>query len=261
MKARRLLLLPMVLLLGTPALARAQLPTYAAAPPTPGSPQADGQTGCHLLGGEWLYRADPSDSGLARRWWAGSSTLGWAPVTVPNAYNAGDFSSPSMTGSVGWYRRDFTLPAGAFARTVPSSQQHWIVRFESVNYRASVWLNGRLLGSHTDAYVPFEFDLKGLRPGVNRLVVRVDDRRTPSDLPPGPGGGWWNFGGLLGEVYLRAVQRADISRVLVTPVLPCPTCAATIQEEVTVRNVTGAVQQVALTGRYGNVPVDCGTAT
>jgi beta-glucuronidase len=49
--------------------------------------------------------------------------------------------------------------------------------------------------------------------------------------------------------------------VLVTPVLPCPTCAATIQEEVTVRNVTGAVQQVALTGRYGGVPLDFGTAT
>src|SRR5437764_12993464 len=250
MKARRLLLLPMVLLLGTPALARAQLPTYAAAPPTPGSPQADGQTGCHLLGGEWLYRADPSDSGLARRWWAGSSTLGWAPVTVPNAYNAGDFSSPSMTGSVGWYRRDFTLPAGAFARTVPSSQQHWIVRFESVNYRASVWLNGRLLGSHTDAYVPFEFDLKGLRPGVNRLVVRVDDRRTPADLPPGPGGGWWNFGGLLRAVYLRAVSGVDISQADIVPHGPSPGCPATIEAHAPARNPPLRPQDVTLRGQY-----------
>ena len=82
------------------------------------------------------------------------------------------------------------------------------MRFESVNYRASVWLNGRLIGSHVDAYVPFELDLNGLRPGVNRLVVRVDDRRAQGDLPPGPSGGWWDFGGLLGEVYLRAVARA-----------------------------------------------------
>ena len=52
-----------------------------------------------------------------------------------------------------------------------------------------------------------------------RLVVRVDDRRSPTDLPPGPGGGWWNFGGLLREVYLRAVQGADLSQALVTPAL------------------------------------------
>jgi beta-glucuronidase len=166
-----------------------------------------------------------------------------------------------MAGSVGWYRRDFTLPTGAFGPTVPAGLQRWIVRFESVNYRASVWLNGRLIGSHVDAYVPFEFDLTGLRPGVNRLVVRVDDRRGPGDLPPGPSGGWWDFGGLLGEVYLRAVDGADLSQVEVTPVLPCPTCAATIQEAVTVRNLTGTAEQVALKGTYGSVPLDFGTAT
>ena len=81
------------------------------------------------------------------------------------------------------------------------------MRFESVNYRATVWLNGRLIGTHAGAYLPFELDLSNLRPGVNRLIVRVDDRRSPSDLPPGPGGGWWNYGGILREVYLRAVQR------------------------------------------------------
>src|SRR6202007_2499080 len=43
--------------------------------------------------------------------------------------------------------------------------------------------------------------------------------------------------------------------------LPCASCDATIQEQVNVRNVTGTVQQVALTGRYGSVPLDFGTAT
>jgi beta-glucuronidase len=258
---RRLVLVPLVLLLAAPGIARAQPPAGGATPPTPGALYRDGQTGRYLLGGAWLYRADPADAGVAQQWWSGASISGWTPVTVPNSYNAGDLSSASMTGSVGWYRRDFTLPAGAFAPKVPASQRHWIVRFESVSYRASVWLNGRLIGTHAGAYVPFELDLNGLRRGVNRLVVRVDDRRGGSDLPPGPGGGWWNFGGLLGEVYLRAVDAADLSRVTVTPVLPCPTCAATIQEEVTIRNLTGAVQHVALTGRYGNVPLDFGTAT
>jgi beta-glucuronidase len=261
MRIRRAILLALALVLVVPALARAQAPAYAATPPTRGALYRDGQTGRYLLGGQWLYRADPAGVGIAQQWWRTAGTAGFSPVTVPNAYNAGDFSSASMTGSVGWYRRDFTLPAGAFPRSVPFSQRHWIVRFESVNYRASVWLNGRLIGTHAGAYLPFEFDLTGLRPGVNRLVVRVDDRRGPTDLPPGPGGGWWNFGGLLREVYLRAVQRADLSQVLVTPVLPCPSCAATIQEQAAVRNVTGVIQHVALKGRYGGVPLDFGTTT
>ena len=83
-----------------------------------------------------------------------------------------------MNGYVGWYRRDFTLPANAFARYVRKADRHWIIRFESVNYRATVWLNGRKIGTHAGAYLPFEFDLKGLRSGVNRLIVRVDNRRT-----------------------------------------------------------------------------------
>jgi beta-glucuronidase len=109
--------------------------------------------------------------------------------------------------------------------------------------------------------LPFEFDLEGVRAGVNRLIVRVDDRRSPSDLPPGPGGGWWNYGGLLREVYLRSVQRADLSQVQVRPILPCPTCAATIQEQVLVRNVTGAPQTVTLHGTYGSAKLDFGAAT
>ena len=258
---RRALPLCLLLVLGLAGVARAQGPLYPATPPTAGALYRDGQSGRYLLGGQWLYRADPGNVGVAQDWWQGAAaTDGWSPVAVPNAYNAGDFSSASMAGSVGWYRRDFTLPSGAFARWVPAADRHWIVRFESVNYRATVWLNGRLIGSHAGAYLPFEFDLSGLRPGVNRLIVRVDDRRGPTDLPPGPGGGWWNYGGLLREVYLRSVQSADLQTVQVRPVLPCPTCAATIEEQATVRNVTGVPQQVQLHGYYGSLPLVFGGA-
>jgi beta-glucuronidase len=259
---RRSLPLSLLVLLLAGGLARAQGPVYAPTPPTSGALYRDGQTGRYLLGGTWLYQADPGDAGLAAGWWRDvASTSGWSTVTVPNAYNAGDFSSTSMAGYVGWYRRDFTLPAGAFARYVRSSDRHWIVRFESVNYRATVWLNGRLIGRHTGAYLPFELDMTGLRRGVNRLIVRVDDRRTAADLPPGPGGGWWNYGGLLREVYLRTAQRVDIQMAQIRPVLPCPSCAATIEEQVSLRNLTGVPQKVRLHGYYGGLPVAFGTAT
>ncbi|MFZ0091168.1 MAG: glycoside hydrolase family 2 TIM barrel-domain containing protein [Solirubrobacteraceae bacterium] len=250
------------LLTGGAAPAAAQTPAYAATPPTQGALYRDGANDRWLLGGAWLYRGDPANIGLTDGWWRNvSSSAGWAPVTVPNSFNAGDFSSASMAGSVGWYRRDFTVPKGAFAAYVPRRFRSWIIRFESVNYTATVWLNGRKIGSHAGAYLPFEFDLKGVRSGVNRLIVRVDDRRTGADLPPGPGGGWWNYGGINQEVYLRSVQAVDMSPVVIRPILPCPTCTATIQEQVSVRNLTGKPQTVVLQGTYGRAKLRFGGHT
>jgi beta-glucuronidase len=235
---------------------------YVATPPTLGALYRDGPNDRWLLGGAWLYRADPGNVGLADGWSRNvGSTAGWSAATVPNSFNAGDLSAASMSGSVGWYRRDFTVPAGAFAAYVPARFRSWIIRFESINYFATVWLNGKQIGTHAGAYLPFEFALKGAHAGVNRLIVRVDDRRGPGDLPPGPGGGWWNFGGINQEVYLRSVQAVDMSPVVIRPILPCPTCAATVQEQVSVRNVTGAPQTVVLQGSYGASVLDFGAHT
>ena len=168
---------------------------------------ADGPGGRILLDDKWLFRADPADEGLAGGWAAQTDTAGWTPTTVPNAWNAGDDSDASFAGGVGWYRRDLHVPAKPAAAD-------WIVRFESVNYRATVFLNGVQIATHEAASIPFEVPLSGLRNGVNRLVIRVDSRRDRTSLPPGPGGGWWNYGGIVREVYLRPVTDLDISELL-----------------------------------------------
>ncbi len=250
------------LALSLPALARAQGPVYAPQPPTKGAQYRDGQSGRFQLGGEWLYRPDFADLGQSVGWWRNvASTDGWSPVTMPNSYNANDLSTLSMDGWVGWYRKDFVLPAGAFSRYVPSKDRHWVIRFDSVNYQATVWINGHELGTHAGANLPFEFDVTGLRPGVNRLIVRVDNRLSPTTLPKSQYGGWWNYGGILDGVYLRAVQRVDISQVQVRPILHCPTCSATIEDQAIIRNVTSAPQSVSLRGSYGGVRLNFGSRT
>ena len=41
--------------------------------------------------------------------------------------------------------------------------------------------------------------------------MRVDGRPRPGDLPPGNRpAGWWNYAGLLREVYLRRVAPLDV---------------------------------------------------
>src|SRR5262249_35263425 len=150
---------------------------------------------------------------------------------------------------VGWYRKDFTLPSA-------SAALGWAVRFESVNYRARVWLNGHAVGTNTGAYLPFQLTLSKLeRKGVNRLVVRVDSRRKPSDLPPGgansqgvPTGGWWNYSGIQREVYLQRIDTVAIRQVVVRPVLACSTCPARIEARVT---VAGHAPRITVSGTYG----------
>jgi beta-glucuronidase len=250
--------------LAGPATAVAASGAGAVTTPSPGALTSDGWTNRYLLDGGWLYRSDRSNSGVGARFWRDTaSTAGWSAVTVPNSYDATSYSTPSFYGAVGWYRKDFYVPKG------PASEQ-WVIRFESVNYRAEVWLNGHRIGSHVGAFLPFEFNLTGLRgKGANHLIIRVDNRLGPGDLPAGPNGtggtaavgGWWNYGGILGDVYLRPVQEANLEQVIVRPELPCPTCSATIDEQALVRNVTSQPQRVQLRGSYGGRPLDFGTTT
>jgi beta-glucuronidase len=207
----------------------------------------DGPGGRILLNDGWLFRADPNDEGLGGGWAAQTDTAGWSPVTLPNAWNAGDDSDASMAGGVGWYRRDLHIPSK------PAGAQ-WIVRFESVNYRATVFLNGRRVAEHEAAAIPFEVPLERLQRGVNRLVVRVDSRRDRTSLPPGPGGGWWNYGGILREVYLRPVTELDISELLTRPVSDHE-----LLVRATLSNLDGHLRRASVDVRIGGVTTSLGS--
>jgi beta-glucuronidase len=212
----------------------------------------DGPTGRFLLGGAWLGRPDPADQGLAQRLQRQTSRAGWSRTSVPRAVNAGNFSNESYMGTVHWFRKDFRLPSRD-----PGSK--WVFRFESVNYRARAWLNGKPLGAHVGSYLPFELRAKGVKRGrVNRLVVRVDGRRQKFDIPPlsvrSTGsfeGGWWNYTGILREVYLRRVKTFDMEDVFVRPRLRCPRCAARIFVELRVANFASRGRRARVVGSIG----------
>jgi beta-glucuronidase len=206
----------------------------------------DGPSGRILLGGKWLFRADPTDQGLLQNWASQDDTTGWTPTTVPNAWNAGDDSDASMAGTVSWYRRDFTVPKEPTGTT-------WIVRVESVNYYATVFLNGIQVGTHEAASIPFEIPLTDLHHGVNHLVIRVDNRRDKNSLPPGPSGGWFNYGGILREVYLRPVTHLDISEVLTQTV-----AMDRLYVRATLTNVDGHLRTANVSALVDGMPIGLG---
>jgi beta-glucuronidase len=186
------------------------LPAGASADaPTPGAPYAYGQSARYTVGGKWYLKRDASNVGLRQRFQGTKNFASWSPITIPNAFNAGDQSELSYTGSVAWYGTEFTRPK------TPRGNK-WIFNFSSVNYRATVFLNGKNLGTHIGGYIPFEINAGSMRGGTNRLVVRVDSRLTESSVPSQEvrndvlTGGWWNFGGILSNVVLRRVGTWDI---------------------------------------------------
>lgn len=221
-----LALLPAVLL-ALPAAA------HAAAPPERAL-YADGPDGRHLLDSGWTTRADPGDVGRRRHWERPGVDQGFRRTSVPHAFNARDRSRRGFASRVQWYRTRFDLPSG--------DATGWRLRFESVNRHATVWLNGRRLGSHEGAYLPFELPARPLRERGNELVVRVDGRGSRTDLPPSSRvRGWWNYGGILREVYLRRVRALDLADLQVVPHRGDP---ASIDIRAAVRNTSSEAQPV-----------------
>ena len=236
---------------GDPAPPQPPPPPELVVQPPSGKPLIyEGQTTRQLLGGTWYFRQDDTlVAGDTERWYAQDDLNGWQAIRVPHNWNARDTTLDKS--SVGWYRKEFTLPKVSkdeLARTF------WKVRFEGANYRTKVWLNGRVIGGYT-GYFPFEVDLDGLRKGRNTLVVKVSSLRSNRDLTHwrpaafnGFGtGGWWNFGGLLREVYVRRIDTIDIEDVHVLPRLPKVGGPAKVEVRAYLRNFTRKAREVTLT--------------
>lgn len=68
---------------------------------------------------------------------------------------------------VAWYGKIVTLPQSWRGKTVR-------IRFEAVNYRAEVWVNGEAAGAHEGGYTGFELEIGDLlTAGENFIAVRV----------------------------------------------------------------------------------------
>jgi beta-glucuronidase len=237
-----------------PASALAQTPAPPVTPPAelPGGKPLirEGQTNRELLGGTWWFRQDDTFVGEQERWFDTDDLTGWTQITVPHNWNATD--TTENRPSIGWYRRDFTLPAPPKNRK-ERLREFWKVRFEGNNYRTKLWLNGKRIAFYT-GYFPFEVLLKDLRKGRNTLVAEVSSLRSNSDLTHwrpaafnGYGtGGWWNFGGILREVYMRRVDTVDVEDVHVLPRLRRVGGAAKVEVRTALRNFTKRDRDVSL---------------
>src|SRR6185503_14922355 len=78
-----------------------------------------------------------------------------------------------------WYRTQFRLPTAGLRVPSPSNvggRRLWL-NFDSINYRANIWLNGRQIAASDKVrgmYRMFEFDISDVAvPGINSLALEV----------------------------------------------------------------------------------------
>ena len=164
------------------------------------------------LNGEWEYAIKPVDE-VEPASFDGN-------ILVPFAVESSLSGVQKEVGEKNelWYKRSFTVPAKWKGKDV-------MLNFGAVDWKAEVFVNDVLVGSHKGGYTPFSFNitpfLKGS--GAQKLVVRVWDPSDKGYQPIGkqtsnPQGIWYtSVTGIWQTVWLEPVASNHITAVKSIP--------------------------------------------
>ena len=117
-----------------------------------------------------------------------------------------------------WYKREFTIPANWKDKNI-------ILNFGAVDWRADVFINDIIIGSHQGGYTPFSFNITPFLAGktMHKLVVRVWDPTDRGFQPRGkqvtsPNGIWYTpVTGIWQTVWLEPVAVNHIKAIKTIP--------------------------------------------
>jgi hypothetical protein len=263
---------------------------FVAQPKPMAAADADGRL--RLAGGAWKVERDSRVSaGGIELSKPGFNDTDWVAATVPGTtltsyYNAGALPDPNFGDNQMmisdsffyadfWYRTEFATPAAA------ANSRKWL-KFDGINWKAEVWLNGGKLGRIEGGFMRGSFDVtRLLKPrGRNALAVRIEKNATPGTVrektyqhPDKNGGalgadnptfhasiGWdWiptirgRNTGIWNDVWLTATGSVTVEDPFVQTKLPLPdTSSADVEIEVTLRNHEPRPAEGTLRGRFGD---------
>lgn len=139
-----------------------------------------------------------------------------------------------------WYRRTFEVPSGWKGK-------HVILNFGAVDHDATVFVNGKKVGTHAGGYDSFSFDITAfLGKGTNTLIVAahdLNDGTTPSGKN-GPRGDYTFSSGIWQTVWMEPVSATYIKNIRLLPDVDGHRLKVLVNS-----NGNGQVTAVALNGK------------
>jgi beta-galactosidase len=157
-----------------------------------------------LINNDWQFlRANTA--GAERREYA---ETGWRTVTLPHTWNGrdGQDGGNDYYRGVGWYRKHLCVDKKFSGKSI-------FLKFDGVGTTASVYVNGKLAGSHKGAFGAFCFDVTSLVTFAdsNTIAVKVSNAKDTTLAPLR--GDFTVFGGMYRDVHLIATDPLSISPV------------------------------------------------
>ena len=174
------------------------------------------------LTGEWSFRLSPSLADAPDDL-KDPDTSSWDTISVPGHWQLSGYGAPAYTNVVYPFPLEpphvpTANPTGDYVRTVEVPAD-WdgsrvVLRFEGVDSRFSVHVDGNLIGWSSGSRLPSEFDLTSLvAPGKEiRIVVRVHQWSAGSYVEDQDM--WW-LSGIFREVNLLALKPSAPTDVFV----------------------------------------------
>jgi len=158
------------------------------------------------LNGRWNFAADLYDTCRRAHWFRDErfdasgreypldyDWEAWERIKVPSCWNMAKPELYYFEGC-GVYTRTF--------RYIPKTKgERLLLRFEGSSYRTTVFLNGKIIGTHDGASTPFNADISGVVQADNRIIVVADAGRDHFRVPM-ENTDWFNYGGIYRDVYL-----------------------------------------------------------
>ena len=147
------------------------------------------------LNQNWSFVKDPNQLGYT------AIGLKWTTISVPHTWNAIDVmdDTPGYYRGIGWYKKKLVLK--------PEWKGHQLyLYFEGANQETSVYLNGKIAGSHIGGYTAFRIPLNNLKfDGTDEVVVKVDNSFNESIAPLT--GDFTFFGGVYRNISLLVLDQ------------------------------------------------------
>lgn len=147
------------------------------------------------LNGVWAFAFDAKDEGVEANWFAGDKRFD-REINVPFPWGSA-LSGLEDEADIGWYRREITIDPSWRGKRI-------FLTIGASDWETTVWLDGKLLGSHQGGYTPFSFELTEAANfgAAQTLSIRADDVRRDFTLYGKQGYG--NARGIWQTIYLEA---------------------------------------------------------